>query len=368
MRIFIGSSGEQRRLVEYMTDFMRKEFGKKLEPVPWTVPWAGSMYTLENLLAFVDSTDGAILFWTADDKTWYRDTVRHEPRDNLVFEAGLFIATHGRARTQLMVPKYQEGDERTRAAVPSDVQGLTWNQYAWAEGDPEATGLPRAARTVCERLVALGPRTRTTTIVDQLSAYKTKIEEVRTVVGDWATISVEGIQRLAEASPVSQIDILASYRVGEIRRVLDTFRHKKAAKLRACFANMWDEALLAAYCRKYTDRTRDHIHAALKESIGFLLGKCSINVRDSGEVLVTDLENPPAADYQIRLTGQRITFGYYRIDSTSFLVPLDMKKAQNPAPLAWVLSQETMPKTFDAYSAEFHQMFEEAVHVYPSRV
>jgi hypothetical protein len=325
------------------------------------------MYTLENLMNFVESTDGAILFWTADDKTWYRDTVRHEPRDNLVFEAGLFMAAHGRARTQLMVPKYEASDRRTGVAVPSDVQGLTWNQYPWADGAPEATGLPRAARTVCERLVALGPRTRTTSIVDQLSAYKTKVEDVRTVVGEWATIATEGVQRLAARDTAERIDILAAYRVGEIRRVLDGFKRKEGAKLRACFANMWDEPLLAAYSRKYTDRTPDHIHAALKESIHFLLGKCNVEISSANEVVVTDVEDAPAADYQIRLTGQRITFGYYRIDEVAFMVPLDMKKAQNPAPLAWAMSRETMPRTFDAYLAEFHQMFEEAVHVYPSR-
>ena len=81
-------------------------------------------------------------FWTADDKTWYRNTERQEPRDNLVFEAGLFIATHGRNRTQLMVPLYGDNDARKETAVPSDVAGMTWNQYAWADGAVEATGLP----------------------------------------------------------------------------------------------------------------------------------------------------------------------------------------------------------------------------------
>jgi predicted nucleotide-binding protein len=65
------------------------------------MPWPGGRFTLENLLRFVDNTDAAILFWTADDKTWYRETQRFEPRDNLLFEAGLFIAAHGRDRTQL---------------------------------------------------------------------------------------------------------------------------------------------------------------------------------------------------------------------------------------------------------------------------
>src|SRR2546423_2325072 len=127
MRVFIGSSSEQRRLVEWLTSFILSEYAGKIEAVPWTMPWTGGQYTLENLLRFVDETDASILFWTADDKTWYRDTERHEPRDNLVFEAGLFIAAHGRERAQLMIPRYEPGDPRASVATPSDVAGMTWN-------------------------------------------------------------------------------------------------------------------------------------------------------------------------------------------------------------------------------------------------
>src|SRR2546423_9245608 len=127
MRVFIGSSSEQRRLVEWLTSFILSEYAGKIEAVAWTMTWTGGQYTLENLLRFVDETDASILFWTADDKTWYRDTERHEPRDNLVFEAGLFIAAHGRERAQLMIPRYEPGDPRASVATPSDVAGMTWN-------------------------------------------------------------------------------------------------------------------------------------------------------------------------------------------------------------------------------------------------
>src|SRR5215216_4819297 len=158
MKVFIGSSGEQRRLVDWLTAFIRKEYWGRIAPVPWTIPWPGGQYVLENLLGFIERTDAAILFWTADDKTWYRNTERHEPRDNLVFEAGLFIAAHGRERTQLMVPGYADNDPRKNVAIPSDVAGMTWNGYAWDDGAVEATGLPNTARDVCDRLLALGPR------------------------------------------------------------------------------------------------------------------------------------------------------------------------------------------------------------------
>src|SRR2546428_10099103 len=112
IRVFIGSSKEQRQLAEWLTAFMTSDYHGRLIPIPWydNTYWPGGRYTLENLLSVVASSDAAVLFWTADDKTWYRGTEVDEPRDNLTFEAGLFIAALGRERTQLMVPDYKSED------------------------------------------------------------------------------------------------------------------------------------------------------------------------------------------------------------------------------------------------------------------
>lgn len=52
---------------------------------------------------------------------------------------------------------------------------------------------------------------------------------------------------------------------------LDRLIHAPFGFLRACFAHMWDDALLAAYRRKYHDRTVDHIRSALEESLAWPL-------------------------------------------------------------------------------------------------
>jgi hypothetical protein len=367
LKVFLGSSTEQRQLVEWLTDFMRRDYAGRLEPVPWTTPWPGGRYTLENLLGQVSDTDASILFWTADDKTWYRNTEVHEPRDNLTFEAGLFIATHGRERTQLLVPQYEPGDPRRNNHMPSDLNGLTYNPYQWVDGDPQATGLPRTARVVCDNLVKLGPRLRERSLAETWALDRSKVEEFRTIIGDWFTLNTGGIGRLAAASGAREIDILVAYRVGEIRRYLDGFRQRKGARLRACFANMWDSALLSAYQRKYFDRNAEQIRNGLRESIEFLMGGCTVNVQAPDQISLTNLQAPPAATYDLRLTSQRITFGYYRIDQTAFIVPLDMKKAQDPSPLVWVLTREVAARAFDHYLEEYNQMFEEALHVFPGR-
>jgi hypothetical protein len=364
MRVFIGSSGEQRRLVEFLTSFMLERYAGKLTPVPWTVPWTGGRFTLENLSRFVDETDASVLFWTADDKTWYRDVQRHEPRDNLVFEAGLFIAAHGKERTQLMVPSYPANDARASVAVPSDVTGLTWNQYQWVDGPAEATGLPLAAGRVCDYLCTLRPRPRTATALSNLRRLD-NVEQVTTFVGQWSTIHAEGICQLAEESSAQQIDLVSAYRVGDIRRKLDGFKLREGAQLRACFANMWDDELLKAYQRKYHDRDSGYIRKALEESIQGLVGPCEVKVTSANDIVVSGVATAAKARIEIRLTSQRTTYGYYRIDNIAFVVPLDMKRSQNPAPLAWVIDNETAPRAFQHYVGEFDQMFQESLLIYP---
>ena len=365
MRVFIGSSGEQRPLVEWLTEFMRGEYAGKLEPVPWTIPWPGGRFTLENFLEFVEDTDACILFWTADDKTWYRDSERYQPRDNLVFEAGVFLATHGRERCQVMVPRYQSGDRRGTVGIPTDLSGVTRNEYRWADGPPEATGLPRIARLVCDRLALLKARPRLPISLINLRDQES-VEEVRTFVGDWATVHVEGIAKLAAQPTARTIDVLAAYRVGEISRVLDDFKEREGATLRACFANMWEADLLAIYRRKYHDRTQEYIRDAVTDSIRRLLGPCDVQVTRSDEIVIKDITHPPKASYEIRLTSQRITYSFYRVDGVAFLVPLDIKKSQNPAPQAWVLEEETAPHAFKRYCQEFDSVFQESYRVFPS--
>ena len=177
---------------------------------------------------------------------------------------------------------------------------------------------------------------------------------------------MNGIAKLAEQPQVQMIDILAGYRVGEITRSLgNTYRERPGAQLRACFANMWDNELLRVYQRKYYDRSEEYVKNAVKDSIIKLLGPCTFEeTQDPAQVRVNNVTAAPVADYQIRITNQRITYGYYRIDNCAFIVPLDMKRDQNPAPYAWVLARESAPKAFEFYLQEYDRMFSEALSVY----
>jgi hypothetical protein len=363
MRVFIGSSTEARRLVEWLTGFIRTEYSGKIDPVPWTVYWHGGYTTIEHLEKIGDETDAAILFFTGDDRTWYRNTERHEPRDNLLFEAGLFFASYGRLRTQILVPSYQEAAKREPVAIPSDLAGLTLNYFPWGDGDPAATGLPASARNVCDRLAALGVRSRRPTRLGVLAAHPS-IKEIPTFVGDFRTILNDGVIRLAQDPAVTEIDVLVSYRMGEVARNLHAMCNRPGVRIRICFADMWDAALVGAYQRKYHDREAPYMQEAIKESITRLLGPCKFDLSEDGYLQPIVPDHPPRAHFEISLTSQRITYSFYRVDETCFIVPLDMKRSQDPPPLAWTVSRETAHGIYEHYVGEYANMFSEARRIY----
>jgi predicted nucleotide-binding protein len=92
-RIFLGSSGKQEKLLQALTrglsDIARVE--------PWTTSFNPGTSTLERLLEFTRQVDFAAFVFAQDDWTAANAPASSEPtpgqaspRDNVVFEAGLF--------------------------------------------------------------------------------------------------------------------------------------------------------------------------------------------------------------------------------------------------------------------------------------
>jgi CRP/FNR family transcriptional regulator, cyclic AMP receptor protein len=82
-----------------------------------------SNYPLEDLEAHLDKADFAIAIAQADDRTVSRKKGSRIPRDNVVFELGLFMGRLGRQHTILMKP------EGVTLKLPSDLVGVTTVDY-----------------------------------------------------------------------------------------------------------------------------------------------------------------------------------------------------------------------------------------------
>jgi hypothetical protein len=138
-RIFLGSSGKQQKLLQALT--------RGLEEVahvePWTTSFNPGTTTLERLLELTREVDFAAFVFAQDDWTANSPPAsdlsgsgQASPRDNVVFEAGLFGGALGMRRTFIL--------HASGSKLPSDLLGLTSVRY-------EAT-TPAEMRVVNQKL------------------------------------------------------------------------------------------------------------------------------------------------------------------------------------------------------------------------
>jgi hypothetical protein len=126
-KIFIGSSGNAYELVKWLAEQIRNY--DLAIPVEWkSGGFAPSKSTLQNLLEQCSVCDFAVIFFTRDDDK--APTVKTKtnplgifkgPRDNTIFEAGLFVGGLGlQPERCILVSSVDE------SALPSDIKGVTY--------------------------------------------------------------------------------------------------------------------------------------------------------------------------------------------------------------------------------------------------
>lgn len=121
-----------------------------------TVIWTDGVfkianYTLQSLEDEVDNSDFAIAIAHADDMTEFRGKAWPTPRDNVVFELGLFMGRLGKARAILMEPR----DEGVK--LPSDLAGITTIPYRFIKGKDAAAVMGPACNVLRDYIRRLGP-------------------------------------------------------------------------------------------------------------------------------------------------------------------------------------------------------------------
>ena len=144
-RIFLGSSGKQAKLLQALT--------RGLEDVaqvePWTTSFNPGTTTLERLLELVHEVDFAAFVFARDDWTTGSPPAsdptgsgQASPRDNVVFEAGLFGGVLGMRRTFIL--------HASGAKLPSDLLGLTCVRYGEAATPSEMRAVNQKLRKAIE--------------------------------------------------------------------------------------------------------------------------------------------------------------------------------------------------------------------------
>ncbi|MBD2100275.1 TIR domain-containing protein [Leptolyngbya sp. FACHB-261] len=120
--IFIGSSAETLNIAREIQTGLSHD---NLLTNVWTDGiFQASRSTIEDLTRIVEVSDFAVLVLGHDDAIVSRGLERAAPRDNVVFELGLFMGALGRART--IIVKARGVDIK----IPSDLLGITILSYA----------------------------------------------------------------------------------------------------------------------------------------------------------------------------------------------------------------------------------------------
>jgi hypothetical protein len=154
-RIFLGSSGKQEKLLGALT--------RGLEEVarvePWTTSFNPGTTTLERLLELTREVDFAAFVFAQDDWTSKDPSAapassaptggQASPRDNVVFEAGLFGGVLGMRRTFIL--------HASGAKLPTDLLGLTCVRY---DGSSTAAEMKAVCEKLCKAIENEGGRTR----------------------------------------------------------------------------------------------------------------------------------------------------------------------------------------------------------------
>ncbi|WAC39869.1 STING domain-containing protein [Pedobacter sp. SL55] len=136
-RIFIGSSSEGLKVAKYVKSYFANDF----ECFLWTDDiFKYNESVFDTLLKSASLFDFGIMVATKDDFTVSRNTNFDTPRDNIVFEYGLFLGRVGAGKAFVL---QEEGTK-----LPTDLFGITTPRFVLADNLLQAEKLNDELRKI----------------------------------------------------------------------------------------------------------------------------------------------------------------------------------------------------------------------------
>src|SRR5205809_3294508 len=147
--LFVGSSSEGLQIAKALQELL----DYSCEVNIWSQGIFGlSQGGLESLVLALDRFDFAVLVLSADDLLMKRGETVAAPRDNVLFELGLFTGSLGRERIYMLY------DRSKPPALPTDLAGITAATFELhSSGNLEAS-LCAPATKIKQQIQSLGLR------------------------------------------------------------------------------------------------------------------------------------------------------------------------------------------------------------------
>lgn len=140
--LFIGSSMEQLKIATAVSTAIPNDL---IEVALWSQGVFGaSSFAINDLETQIGIADFAVLVAGPDDQVTSRENQLDAPRDNVIFELGLFMGALTRSRTFLLVP------EGIKLKIPTDLLGLTCIEF-----DLSAENVDDAVMSAGEELIGV---------------------------------------------------------------------------------------------------------------------------------------------------------------------------------------------------------------------
>lgn len=148
--LFIGSSSEHLEIANQIKLTLAQD---PIVVKIWTEGiFKPSKTYIEDLLTAVSDSDYAILVISQDDIVKSRGIKHHGPRDNVLFELGLFLGGLGRERTFFVKPRHKD------IKIPTDLLGVNPLEYEDGPQKTIATRIYPVCTTLRQIILENGPR------------------------------------------------------------------------------------------------------------------------------------------------------------------------------------------------------------------
>ena len=148
--VFIASSSEGLRYAECIY----KALGRNdIVPHLWSEGvFESGKTTIEDLVRAAGEIDFAVVVTSKDDMTTSRSATKPSPRDNVIFELGLFMGALSRERTFVLVPKAVD------FKIPSDLLGMTHIPYRFSKNGAASKAMKQPLKTIRKQIKKHGPK------------------------------------------------------------------------------------------------------------------------------------------------------------------------------------------------------------------
>lgn len=196
--VFLASSTEGAAVAGVVRDHLANTLGSAVVLKPWQREFDLSVTYIESLEKVAAEADFAVLVVTPDDVTVSRAHKKSSPRDNVVFELGLFMGALGRDRCLIV------RDEGADLKLPSDLLGVHSASFRKAGNDELKASLVPACLAVGEHIAARSPRYKLTP--DAARFQETLRQFCAALEGDWwERMTAKGINAISFFSIKSEL-------------------------------------------------------------------------------------------------------------------------------------------------------------------